>query len=209
MSFFFFLTETGRVHGVWRENPRAPVTIMLLTGAIFEVNLGLPLRANIHTHSHNEIFDLTQGSVKKKKILWCHNLSRLCACFFFLLAGITLFLLLKRIHMDQKGWLFNVAISAFAVLCHAAFSAHCSVSADGWHPYNQSLILWGCFSSLSPVHEGTRLNLENKTNDELLLGVFVTKSDSVYVHPESVVLKPAWVQMKEWYRSGKHFFPLS
>lgn len=30
-----------------------------------------------------------------------------------------------------------------------------------------------------------------------LLRVFVTKSDLVYVHPESVVLKPVWVQMKK------------
>lgn len=70
------------------RKPRAPVTVMLLTAAIIEANPGLHERI----YTHDEIFDLAQGSVaKKKRILWCHNLplSRFCACFYFLTAVIT------------------------------------------------------------------------------------------------------------------------
>lgn len=90
------------------------------------------LGADIHTH--NEIFDLTQGSVKKKKSYDVIIITgSVHVSFFFWQASP--FFLSKQIHMDQKGWLFNVTISTFAVLCHNAFNAHCSVSADGWHPY--------------------------------------------------------------------------
>lgn len=137
-AFFIFKNWSWSCSwGLTGEVPRAPMTVMLLTGAILEVNPGLQERIFTHTLTHNENFDLAQGSVEKTppQILWCHNISRFCACFIFLLVAITLsFLLLKLFHMDQKGWLFNVTISTFAVLCDDAFKAHCSVSVDGWYP---------------------------------------------------------------------------
>lgn len=104
---------------------------------------GEPGSSGADLHTHDEIFDLAQGSVIKKQTnQWCHNLplSGFCACFYFLPAGVTPFLLfLKRINMDQKGWclFFYVTFSTFAVLCSDAFNSHRFTSVNGWSPDHQ------------------------------------------------------------------------
>lgn len=98
----FFKTEAGRVYG-------RPAGAGDGCAAHSSHIWGEPGSSGADLHTHDEIFDLAQGSVIKKKQTnqWCHNLplSGFCACFYFLPAVITPFLLfLKRINMDQKGW---------------------------------------------------------------------------------------------------------
>lgn len=59
---FFFKLKTEFM-GSETKRPRAPVTVLPLAAAILEANPGL--RERIYTH--DEIFDLAQGSVAKKK----------------------------------------------------------------------------------------------------------------------------------------------
>lgn len=77
-----FLKLNTEFMGSETRKPRAPVTVMLLTAAIIEANPGL--RERISTH--DEIFDLAQGSVAKKKsydVIICLFLGSVHVFIFF------------------------------------------------------------------------------------------------------------------------------
>lgn len=110
------------------------------------------------------------------------------------------FLFMKRINMDQKGWCLFFTSPSLLLLFSVATHSIPTVSrvlTDGVPTISGAfellrLFLFTLTSSLR------RLNSESNKKkkvilDELLLKVFATKSDSVYVLVESVVLKPVWV----------------
>lgn len=138
--------------------------VVLHTAAISEVNPGL--QEQIFTH--DEIFDLAQGSVIKKKNNHKSMMSlsasfRARACFYFLPAVITPFLLfLKRINMDQKGWclFFYVTFSTIAVLCSDAFNSRRFTRVNGWSPDHQRSV-WSF--------------------------------EAVFVHPHQFIEEPGWI----------------
>lgn len=175
---------------------------------------GEPGSSGADLHTHDEIFDLAQGSVIKIQTnQWCHNLplSRFCACFYFLPAAVAPFLLfLKRINMDQKGWclLFYVIFSTFAVLRSDAFNSHRFTSVNAWSPNHQRSV-WALEAVFVHPQQFVREPdwIRRITNKKKLFPMSCywkrlrPKSDSVYVLMESVVLKPVRV------RNDGDFFP--